>query len=218
MKTPRITSPYAPDLGQVRVWIEQAIRALRFVELVAAVVALVTRMGEINGDLVKQLVDLRRKRPRSETLRRLERQLALPFVSLVVGKAPSRDRRKEPKSRRGHHPGRTPFPARLERVEVPNPVPAAQRICPICKREMTLVAHSRYETLEVIIKRFLGNDLARTVQCDGTSVTNVIERAGGKRPGCRVGGGVAAPAPHRSGRAELPHPVLHRAGSLAVAA
>ena len=31
---------------------------------------------------------------------------------------------------------------------------------------------------------FLGEDLARTVQCDGTSVTNFIERAGGKRPGC----------------------------------
>jgi hypothetical protein len=32
--------------------------------------------------------------------------------------------------------------------------------------------------------------------------------------GCRVGGGVAAPAPHRPGRAQLTHPVLHRAGSL----
>jgi transposase len=31
---------------------------------------------------------------------------------------------------------------------------------------------------------FLGPDLARNVQCDGTSVTNCIERAGGKRPGC----------------------------------
>jgi hypothetical protein len=34
------------------------------------------------------------------------------------------------------------------------------------------------------VKRFLGGDLARTVQCDGTSVTNCIETAGGKRPGC----------------------------------
>jgi len=30
----------------------------------------------------------------------------------------------------------------------------------------------------------LNDDLCRTVQCDGTSVTNCIERAGGKRPGC----------------------------------
>jgi hypothetical protein len=34
------------------------------------------------------------------------------------------------------------------------------------------------------IKRFLGNNLARTVQCDGTSITSFLERAGGKRPGC----------------------------------
>ena len=35
------------------------------------------------------------------------------------------------------------------------------------------------------VKRFLGKDnLARTVQCDGTSVTTFLERAGGKRPGC----------------------------------
>jgi transposase len=328
MKTPRITSPYAPDLGQVRAWLEQAIRALKFFELVAAVVALVTRMGEINAELVKQVANLRRTRPRSETLRRLEGQLVLPFGSLVAGKPrPSR----EPKCRRGRHPGRAAFSANLERVEVPNPVPADQRVCPICGKEMTLVAHSRCETLNVIpakvivevrvdetlacptddtivsspvppaivergklgdtliveatcdkylehmpierqcsqwaqrdveiapqtlrrgvsahidlllpiaraieartrspgllgtdatgipvldptvaegirtgamwcwtnarwvsffysphgdsdsVKRFLGGDLARTVQCDGTSVTNIIERAGGKRPGC----------------------------------
>jgi transposase len=35
--------------------------------------------------------------------------------------------------------------------------------------------------------------------------------------GCRVGGGVAAPAPHRPGRADFPHPVLHGTGSLAAA-
>jgi hypothetical protein len=34
------------------------------------------------------------------------------------------------------------------------------------------------------VRDFLGNDLVRTDQCDGTSVTNCIERAGGKRPGC----------------------------------
>jgi transposase len=34
------------------------------------------------------------------------------------------------------------------------------------------------------VRRFLGDVLARTVQCDGTSVTSFLERAGGKRPGC----------------------------------
>jgi hypothetical protein len=30
-----------------------------------------------------------------------------------------------------------------------------------------------------------------------------------RRPGCRVGEGVAPLAPHRSGRADFPHPVPH---------
>jgi transposase len=33
-------------------------------------------------------------------------------------------------------------------------------------------------------RSFLGDDLERTVQCDGTSTLNFIERGGGKRPGC----------------------------------
>jgi transposase len=34
------------------------------------------------------------------------------------------------------------------------------------------------------VKDFLGDELCRTVQCDGTNVTSFLERAGGKRPGC----------------------------------
>jgi len=34
------------------------------------------------------------------------------------------------------------------------------------------------------VKDFLGEDLCRTVQCDGTSLTSFLERKGGKRPGC----------------------------------
>jgi hypothetical protein len=34
---------------------------------------------------------------------------------------------------------------------------------------------------------------------------------------CRVGGDVAAPTPHRAGRADFPHPVLHERDSLAAA-
>ena len=35
--------------------------------------------------------------------------------------------------------------------------------------------------------------------------------------GCRVGGDVASPTPHRPGRADFPHPVLHERVSLALA-
>ncbi len=52
---------------------------MRFVELVMAVVALIGRMRDINSELTKRVAHLTRKRPRSETLERLERQLVLPL-------------------------------------------------------------------------------------------------------------------------------------------
>ena len=60
MKTsPSITSPYAPDLEQVRTWLEKMIAALRFAELVASIVAFIARMVVINAELTKQLAHLR---------------------------------------------------------------------------------------------------------------------------------------------------------------
>ena len=61
----RITSPYAPDLGEVRAFLDRTIRTLRFVELVAAIIAFVARVCEVNGELSKKLAELRRRRPRS---------------------------------------------------------------------------------------------------------------------------------------------------------
>jgi transposase len=34
------------------------------------------------------------------------------------------------------------------------------------------------------VRRFLGDDCRRRVQCDGTNITTFLERAGGQRPGC----------------------------------
>jgi len=56
----RITSPYAPDLGEVRGFLERMIRTLRFVELVAAILAFVSRVCAVNGELSKKLAELRR--------------------------------------------------------------------------------------------------------------------------------------------------------------
>jgi transposase len=157
---PPITSPYAPDLGEVRAWLEKMIRTLRFVELVTAIVALIARVCEVNGELSKKLAELRRRRPRSETLDRLQRQLVLRFDDLVGGAAVAKtpankdDAGPKPKrSRKGRHPGRTALPAHLERVEVPNPVPAAMRHCPLCGTEMTTVDHARCERLSMIPAR-----------------------------------------------------------------
>jgi transposase len=330
-KRDAITSPYQPDVAAVRAWLEKMIAAMRLVELVVAVVALITRMRDLNTELTKQLEGLRRKRPRSETIARLEGQLALAFEGGAAEAKPRSTKRRPPQSRVGRHPGRAAFPPHLERIPVDNPVPPELRRCPICGKEMKTVGHSICEILEVIparvvvlqrrdetvacphddmivsaptppqlvergklgtgliveamadkylehlpierqcrrweragvpiapqtlgrsvacaidllspisrvieaqtrapgllatdmtglpvldpavpanirtgsvacwtnarwvtflyspsgdsdsVKRFLGNDLARTVQCDGTNVTTFLERAGGKRPGC----------------------------------
>lgn len=332
-----IVSPHAPDFAELRSWLETMLKALRFVEVVTAVIALVTRMQGINAQLVAQVAGLRRKRPRSETLERLERQLLLPFFKVVKASSapPENDAvdagKRKKASRRGKHPGRAALPGHLERVRVVNALTPEQRICPLCGSDMKTVGHSICELLDVIpakvvvlqrldervacpyddtivsvqtppeivergklattliveatcdkyiehspierqclrfqrsgvdvasqtlgrsvaahidllmpvaaavhaqtrtpgllatdatglpvldtdvpdgirngtiwcwtnarwvsffyspigdgdsVKRFLGDDLARTVQCDGTSVTNCIERSGGKRPGC----------------------------------
>jgi transposase len=156
-----ITSPHAPDVEDVRQWLEKMIKAMRLLEVVVAVVALVTRMRDINTELTKRLGDLRRKRPRSETLGRLERQLAFMFAAIAgspkpgetpasppsdAGPAPD-DRRK--RSRRGRHPGRGALPAHLDRVPEANQVPVDMRVCPKCGSTMTTVGHSMCEILDV---------------------------------------------------------------------
>jgi transposase len=159
---PLITSPYAPDLAQVRAWLERTIKALRFVELVVTVVALIGRMRDLNTELVRQLAHLRRARPRSETLERLRRQLVLPIDGLMAIVPVAKDEEKStegappPKNtRRGKHPGRTTLPAQLERVQVINAVPAEARICPACGSEMTTVGHSKCEKLDVVPARIV---------------------------------------------------------------
>lgn len=146
------TSPYVPDLDQLRAWLEQMIAGLRFVELVLAVLAFVRRMADVNLELTKRIAYLTRKRPRSETLERLERQLLLPFVATVAApaKKPS-STDEQPKQKRRHGGGgRGEFPVHLRRIEIRNPVPESLRNCPFCGREMKTVGHSVCETINVI--------------------------------------------------------------------
>jgi transposase len=164
------TSPYLPDLEALRAWLEKMVRAMKFVELVMAVVALIARMRDINLELTKRVAHLTRKRPRSETLERLERQLVLPFSGLV-GPAvkPARAEGSTPqgaRKRRHGGGGRGAFPAYIPRIEVKNPVPAPLRICPACGQEMKTVAHSVCETINVIPARFfIEHRLDETVAC-----------------------------------------------------
>jgi transposase len=160
MASPIITSPSAPDLDKVRSWLESMLAALRFGEVIVAILTLIGRMRDINLELVKQMAHLRRARPRSETFARLERQLTLPLAGLDgrplkppdEANLPERKRKRRARGRSG---GRGLLPAHLPRIEVVNPVPAAQRICPQCGRMMTTLGHDVCESLDIVPARIV---------------------------------------------------------------
>jgi transposase len=166
------TSPYAPDLEELRDWLQKMVAAMKLVELVAAVLALITRMRDVNLELTKRVAHLTRKRPRSETLERLERQLMLPLPGLapVTAKPATAEGSAQPddktkKKRRGGG-GRGEFPAHVPRIDVPNPVPQNLRFCLLCGQEMQTIAHSVCETISIVPARFfIERRIDETVAC-----------------------------------------------------
>ena len=165
------TSPHTPDLEELRSWLEKRVAALKLVELVAGVLALIARMRAINLELTKRVAHLTRKRPRSETLERLERQLVLPLMGLAATTAVKKNTGSDSdpphdKKKRSHGGGRGAFPAHVPRVDVPNPVPNDLRICPLCGAQMKTVAHSVCEIINIVPARFfIERRIDETVAC-----------------------------------------------------
>lgn len=165
MATAKTTSPYAPDIEALRASLQRLIAGLQFVELVAAVIALVVKMRDINTELTKRLAHLTRKRPRSETLERLERQLQLPFPTMATSKASNPAASSDPaesnappkkkRTRPASSGRRSEFPANLERVPVFNALKPEQRVCPLCGIVMKTVAHAPCERYNVIPARIV---------------------------------------------------------------
>ena len=144
-------SAAAPDVEALGAWMQWMITAARFAELIKLIVSLFLRMRALNTELLRQVTNFRRQRPPSETLRRLERQLALAFPDVVKKAAPSAaDGEGKPKRNRAKQSGRDALPAHLRRIDQPNPVPASMRICPLCGAEMKTVNHDACETLDII--------------------------------------------------------------------
>ena len=154
-KSETVTSPYAPDVDAVRVWLEDMVAAMSFARLIAAILTLITRMRDLNTELTKRVAHLTRKRPRSETLKRLERQLELKFEKDAEAAAtpatevvPSPDEKKPPRSRRGRHPGRGVLAAHLPRVPDISRVTAEARLCPLCGIEMPTMTFAQHDVLD----------------------------------------------------------------------
>jgi transposase len=186
---------------ELQYWLQKMVEQLAFARLIAAVVALVTRLRDLNTELTQQLAQLRRARPRSERLRALEGQLVLPWAMSAAargaGSEPpaSNAESNEPtseepegsqpkKGRNGSHPGRQTFPSDLERVPLYNGVPGGLRRCPQCGIEMMRMGHTHCEYLDVIpaqVVVVVRTDEAVKCRLDGTIVSappppRIVER------------------------------------------
>jgi transposase len=158
-KSPPITSAIDPDLGAVKKFIEDMIAQGAFAALVAAIIALLVRMRDLNTELMKKLASKSRKRPPNEAMRRL--QMELPFLCAPVANdaKPALADGKKPKKRGAKKPtshGRPLLPAHLARVPNVLLVPVDKRICPHCDVEVTRICmKTTAEKLDVQPSKFI---------------------------------------------------------------
>lgn len=194
------------NIDELQRWLQEMVEQLAFTRLIAAVMALVTRLGDLNTELTKQLAHLRRARPRSERLRALEGQLLLQWTmsaasakpgsppamtpdeeALAPTTDPDQERTDPQPKKRGQRTqqGRPPFPAALERVPEYNGVPPHLRRCPKCGIGMASMGHTHCEYLEVVPARVIvvrRTDEALKCRLDGTIVSappppRIVERS-----------------------------------------
>jgi transposase len=161
-RSEQITSEIDPDLDEVKRFIKARLAEGAFAVLIAAVLALLARMRDLNTELRQRLEAVRRKRPPSETLRRV--QLELPILGThpandtgdeaAEDEAPKKERKKRGPRKKDRH-GRPKIPEHLPRVPDKRVVPQEQRTCPSCNVESAHVTYKVIEKLELQPARFV---------------------------------------------------------------
>lgn len=159
MRAPRI-SPRDLDLSAFEAWLRGQLAGAAFAAVVAVVLQVIRALFAQNVQLRARIAG-RSTRPPSERLTRVERQLAFAFVLPTndvaptatadpATKDPQRERPPRPKPR-----PRTKVGAGLPTEEVPNDIPAGERLCTRCG--VTMAALTRRETrrYEVIPARII---------------------------------------------------------------
>lgn len=160
-KPPTITSAVEPDLGAVRKFIVEMVARGAITALIAAVLALLGKMRQLNTELMGKLAQKTRKRPPNEAMRRL--QMELPFLCAPAandgGAEPAVPEAKKPKKRGAKNPkphSRAKLPAYLPRVPDVHFVPSAQRTCPNCDVEVARICiKTTAEKLDVRPSEFI---------------------------------------------------------------
>jgi transposase len=143
------------DLGGFEAWLRAQLVGPALAAVLTAVLHVIRALVAQNTQLRLRILG-RRPKPPSERLAALERQLAFGFdvpgndVAPAASSGTGAQDEPTPDARARRPRGkRQPLPKHLAVVEVPNDVPAAERICGDCGVEMTTVAHRRTTVFEL---------------------------------------------------------------------
>ena len=171
-----LTSPLVPDLAAVRTFITEMVAKGAIVALIEAILGLLTRMRDLNTDLVRQLAQSRRARPHSERASALQGEL--PFAKILPanddGRAakPDDEKKKKTRKKRGpdkekkHSHGRGTLPEWMERVVDRQRVPEGERTCPHCGVEGKTLCFKHCEKLSIRPVQYIVERVEReTISC-----------------------------------------------------
>jgi len=158
-RPPPITSALTPDLEAVKTFITDMIAKGAIATLVTAIVALLVRMRDLNGELMRRLASRSRKRPPNEAMRRLQMELPLLWTPPANDAKPAPAPEKKPKKRGAKKPtahGRPVLPAHLPRIPDVRLVPEAERRCPQCDVQLARIGiKTTAEKLDVEPSKFI---------------------------------------------------------------
>lgn len=162
-KTAPITSSVTPDLDAVTRFFREMLSRGAIAELIAAVLALLVRMRDLNTELTARLASKSRKRPPSETMRRLQLELPLLLAPLAndndAKRPPPEKKKRGPKT--PHRHGRPKLPEHLTRVPEVQLVPPEKTVCPKCGNRATRIGFKTAEKLDLKPAEFVVREIQR---------------------------------------------------------
>lgn len=167
----------APDLEVIGRFIKEMLARGAIAELIAAILGLLSRMREINSELMARVASHHRKRPPNEARRRLQLELPLLFSAAAndvkaTGTATPevegppeppwlrrQKKKRGPKTPQPH--GRSKLPPHLPRE--PHVLSPGKRCCAKCGGELRLVDYKRATKLEVRPMQYFALEVLREV-------------------------------------------------------
>ncbi len=162
------------DLDGFEAWLRAQLPGTKFAALVVVVLQVIRALFAQNAQLRQRILG-RRSKPPSERFSAVKRQLAFTFtppandVAPAPGATVSSDETTENTAdKKPRRSGRTrkPLPKNIAIVEVPNQVPAEDRVCITCNVAMTTVHCRSVDVWELVPGRMvLQRRLDETVAC-----------------------------------------------------